>query len=345
MSSLSIAIIARDNEAILARLLASLQPLRDALPVEVVVLDTGSTDRTREVAAEAGCRVEAYEWRQDFAHARNAALDACRSPWLMWADTDEVFSPEACAQLAALVPTLEQVDMVYTSWAWHPTLTIVRERLFRAAAGCRWEGAVHEVVTPPDWSRVLRRPDIVIHHRQVGTPARTDRNITILEAELAAGRRTSRNLFYYGNELRERDRLEEAALAYREYLTHDTWPPERHQALLHLAFCTGKAQPLIDATKLDPARAEGWVRLAQYYGRAGRWEKAVPCWETALCCPRPSEGMVLEECYDEAWLRDCLATAAHHTGCNHKALRETLLAIRLGHPEAERLRGNLRWYV
>ena len=345
MTNLSVAIIAKNNEAILARLLASLQPLRDALPVEVVVLDTGSTDRTREVATEAGCRVESYEWRQDFAHARNAALDACRSPWLMWADTDEVFSEDACDQLAALVPTLGDVDVVYTSWLWHPTLTIVRERLFRAAAGCRWEGAVHEVVTPPDWSRVLRRPDIVIEHRQVGTPARTDRNITILEAQLAAGNRTSRNLFYYGNELRERGRLPEAAAAYREYLQAPSWPPERHQALLHLAACTGKEQPLHDAIKLDPSRAEGWVRLAQHYGRAGKWEKAIPCWETALCCPRPSEGMVAEECYSEAWLRDCLATAAHKAGRNQRALRESLLAIRAGSPEADRLRGNLRHYL
>lgn len=343
---LSLAIIAKNNEAILARLLASLQPLRDALPVEVVVLDTGSTDSTREVATEAGCRVEHYVWQDDFSAARNAALDACTGDWLMWADTDEVFGPEACRQLAELVPHLgEAWDVVYTSWLWHPTLTIVRERLFRASAGCRWEGAVHEVVTPPDWSRVLRRPDIVIEHRQVGTPTRTDRNLRILEQQLEQGRRTSRNLFYYGNELRERGRLEEASAAYREYLRLPSWTPERHQALLHLAACTGQVGPLHEAIRLDPSRAEGWVRLAQHHGRAGLWAEAVPCWETALCCPRPTEGMMSEECYSEAWLRDCLATAAHHAGRNQQALRESLLAIRAGSPEAGRLRANLVHYL
>lgn len=81
----SAVLIVRDEERCLARCLRSLTPWVD----EIVVLDTGSIDRTRQVAREYGARVHDFTWRADFAAARNAALALARTPWNVVVDADE----------------------------------------------------------------------------------------------------------------------------------------------------------------------------------------------------------------------------------------------------------------
>ena len=74
-----------------------------ALVDEMVVVDTGSTDATREVAAAAGARVHEIPWQDDFAAARNASLDLCRGRWILVLDADEVIAPASRGPLRAWV--------------------------------------------------------------------------------------------------------------------------------------------------------------------------------------------------------------------------------------------------
>lgn len=339
---ISAAIICRDNEALLARLLPTLQ-----WAGEIVVVDTGSTDNSVQVALQHGARVEHFTWLEDFSAARNYALECCKGDWLMWADTKEVFSPEAQQQCAAL-KFLEGIEMVMTSWAWGENLTIIRERFIRASANLRWQGAIHECIAPPA-GRTLYRPDIVIHRVDPGgAPKDPDRNLRILQHEVAAGNRKPRNLFYFGNELRERGRLAEAAVIYREYLKLPAPTFERFQALLHLANCLegeAREKAIRRAVKLDPSRAEGWLQLARCVAGSQQWVAAAQFIRQALDCKRPSEGFVDETAYSEAWLRDHLATYAYHAGDLRRAEAETLRALEIGHPEEGRLHGNLVHYL
>ena len=70
MSRITLCLIARDEERFLPACLASVRGAVD----EIVVVDTGSADRTREIAAEAGALVVDFPWCDDFAAARNAGL-------------------------------------------------------------------------------------------------------------------------------------------------------------------------------------------------------------------------------------------------------------------------------
>src|SRR4051812_36264465 len=85
----SLAVIARDEEAMLPDCLAS---ARDAVD-EMVVLDTGSRDATRELARRAGARVVEIPWPDDFAAARNAAVLETRGDWVLMLDADERLAP------------------------------------------------------------------------------------------------------------------------------------------------------------------------------------------------------------------------------------------------------------
>lgn len=143
---LSAVLIARDEEKVISRCLASLQGVVD----EVVVLDTGSTDRTKAVAWEHGAAVFLGVWNDDFAAARNEALACAKGEWILWIDADEeLVAPRE--RVRALMDAghhayeveIENLtdDRPDGDTFVHPAL-----RLFRRGAATGWQGRVHEQV-------------------------------------------------------------------------------------------------------------------------------------------------------------------------------------------------------
>ena len=87
--TLSLCMIVRDEEEMLPGCLA---PLRDVVD-EIVVVDTGSTDATVEIAESFGARVVHFPWNGSFADARNVSIDAATGDWIMYLDADEHMEP------------------------------------------------------------------------------------------------------------------------------------------------------------------------------------------------------------------------------------------------------------
>ncbi len=193
-SNLSICMIVRNEAAVVAKALAS---VRDVAP-EIIVVDTGSTDATIAIAQAHGARVLEVPWQEDFAAARNAALAAATGDWILCLDADEELAP---GQEAALRQCLRRAD----TGAW---LVAIRSplagsqagqefvhrypRLFRNLAGVRFQGRVHEQVTPSLAAAgcVIGRSDIVLVHSGycIDTgPKRIklERNLRLLELDLA----------------------------------------------------------------------------------------------------------------------------------------------------------------
>ncbi|MGO9914668.1 MAG: glycosyltransferase [Isosphaeraceae bacterium] len=98
----SLTMIVRDEQENLPHCLGSVAGLFD----EIVVLDTGSTDRTREIAREFGAWVIDFVWVDDFAAARNAALARATGDYAFWLDADDVVDPPQRANLEALLDGL-----------------------------------------------------------------------------------------------------------------------------------------------------------------------------------------------------------------------------------------------
>lgn len=94
---LSLCAIAKNEEATLPKCLSSVQGVVD----EIIVLDTGSSDRTGEVARNFGAKVYNYQWCNDFSAARNEALKYVQADWVLVLDADEALVPE-------IVPSLKQ---------------------------------------------------------------------------------------------------------------------------------------------------------------------------------------------------------------------------------------------
>ena len=143
---LSASLIVKDEEDVLGDCLASLAGFVD----EIVVHDTGSTDRTREIAREHGAVVTEGGWDDHFGDARNRALEGCRGDWILQIDADEVLAvsdPEAAraqlrrAEVSAFAVALEDLhhdDAGGTQHFW-----VVR--LFRRHHG-RYAGRLHEQI-------------------------------------------------------------------------------------------------------------------------------------------------------------------------------------------------------
>lgn len=86
---LSIGMIVKNEEKHLERCIKALLPLKNKIEYEVVIVDTGSTDRTKEIALKYTDKVYDFEWINDFAAARNYGLEKCTGKWFMFLDADE----------------------------------------------------------------------------------------------------------------------------------------------------------------------------------------------------------------------------------------------------------------
>lgn len=117
--SLSIFVVTFNEEENIARCLKSLQELFD----EIVVVDSHSTDQTREIATELGARVLTRAWT-GFVDQKNFALDQCAHDWIFSLDADEEVSPKLRDELAALTPQLAEIGARDDVWGWAvPRLT------------------------------------------------------------------------------------------------------------------------------------------------------------------------------------------------------------------------------
>ena len=147
---ISACLIVKDEEAVLEKCLASLQGIVD----EIVVVDTGSTDRTMEIARRFGAVEGYFEWIKDFSAARNHALSLATGEWALWIDADEQLDPSCLEEFETAVCrphiggfSIEIINYLdesgtITEFVHSPT------RLFRRIPGVQFSEPIHEQITP-----------------------------------------------------------------------------------------------------------------------------------------------------------------------------------------------------
>jgi len=141
---LSVAIVTLNEDSNLPRLLDSL----DGLAAEIIVIDSGSTDRTEEIARQSGAHFEVVPWR-GFIAQKNLSLDACTQPWVLFLDADEALSPELAESLLRLFANgrtpeadgywLNRRTWYLGAWIWHAWYPEWRLRLLKRGSA-RWGG-------------------------------------------------------------------------------------------------------------------------------------------------------------------------------------------------------------
>jgi len=197
---LSIGIIFKNEIRCLERCLKSLQPLRDAVPSELVMADTGATDGSRAVAEQYADILIDFEWINDFAAARNAVMNQCSGKWYLSIDCDEWLGGDI-SKLVAFLKGEEEgtcygavVIRNYTT----PGLEKDGEysdfdaiRILRMSTGLRFEGAIHEHWPPYQGKQEVRLfSDVLFHHDgymyidPTLSKQKHERNMTLLRKKL-----------------------------------------------------------------------------------------------------------------------------------------------------------------
>lgn len=198
---LSIGMIVKNEIRCIEKCLKALEPLRKAVPSELVIADTGSTDGTREIAARYADIFFDIPWENDFAAARNAVLARCSGKWYFSIDADEyldnkidnlvqfLIAPSETDLHAdfALITIFNYVDQNLDKETASSFLAI---RLARIKPGLQYTGKIHEQFTCKENANYKNLPDGFLWHDGYAfeTPekrrSKMRRNIEILEAEL-----------------------------------------------------------------------------------------------------------------------------------------------------------------
>lgn len=292
VTTISLCMIVKDEQEVLARCLDSAAGIAD----EVIIVDTGSTDKTKEIAARYG-RVVDFVWQDDFAAARNFSFAQATQSFILWLDADDIITPENRERFLQLKQELDDTtDVVMLPYhaafdeRGRPAYTYYRERLLRRAAGFRWKGAVHECITP---CGNIKYGDAAVSHRKEKAPD-SDRNLRIYERLLARGEALdARGQFYYARELMMHGRYAQAVSAFETFLQRpDGWVENRIEACRNLADCLlalGQRDParqaLVCSFAMDCPRGETCCALAGIEMEDGRLAQAKFWYETALRAP------------------------------------------------------------
>ncbi len=249
---LTVCLITRNEEKFLGACLGSVRGLAD----ELVVVDTGSTDRTVQIAEEHGARVSHFEWCDDFSAARNAALAQATGDWVLMLDADETLPESSHAALLKLL-----VNPQVMAWRL-PIVDHGREdqgcsyvpRLFRNAPALFYVGRVHEQVfgsievRRQEWGLENRLADATLLHfgytaAVIKDRNKIQRNLLLLERALLEMPGEPNLLMNYGLELARSERLPEALVQYRlayqrmSALPDEQLVPETREMLL-AQMCT-----------------------------------------------------------------------------------------------------------
>ncbi len=342
--TVSVALIVKNEERTLAR---CLDTLRDHVD-EIIIVDTGSDDRTKAIAHDYSEKVFDFTWDQDFAAARQFAFDQATSDWVMWVDADDVV--HHAERIRALVETAPaHVGGYYWRYildrdAWGNVRSESwRERCVRNDGVFRWVGQVHEVLVAQEPRTILQSADVTVaHHPEPHASTETSepsgRNLSILQAEYAAseGLPSPRLLFYLGREYADNGDYAHAIETLEHYLRVAHWDDERYIAQVQVAdLCRAQAEyaRALDADfralRIHPHWPDAYFGLAETYYYLEAWPKVIHWTDLGRTMSTPDTLLFTNPLdYRYNWII-YYTNALHHVGRTADALRWTRNALEI----------------
>ncbi|MEO8525388.1 MAG: glycosyltransferase [Caldimonas sp.] len=297
MNRIALVMIVRDEARSLARCLASARPWVD----EMLVLDTGSVDATVEVACRAGARVERFDWVDDFAAARNAALALCDADWRVVVDADEWIIGGGESLAALRHQPAEFIGQVCVASLFDASGGRVEEApswLPRVLPrGAMYAGRVHE---QPVSDLPRRRLSLRVSHDgylNAQMAKKQGRNQKLLGLALEADPDDAYLHYQLGKDLEVSARFEAAAPRYVQALERaDLRAAWRHDLVLRALFTLKKLQRFEAAIALADAEMPRWSDSPDFFFTLG---DLFLDWAAA----RPERAADLLPMIESSWLR------------------------------------------
>lgn len=298
---------------------------------EIHLTDTGSTDGSIEWIKEqqklyedtgfnicnAPITLTHFEWVDDFAQARNFSMKDVKTDYVMWLDLDDVISDsEKFKQWRDHVMLLSDFWLAPYHYAsdkdGRPTCTFLRERVVKTAKKFNWEYFIHEgmIAKEPVQSQVTERWAVIHKRSEEDYKKDYERNVSMLEKRAKTEELPTRLKFYYGKELHDKGRYQEAYVWLDQII--DRPDLELHDRILcyeYLVRCCAhrfesegkKEQKLLykglqmalTAIPLAPTRAELWCLAADCMVKLGKEFEALPLYSAAKSCKKEMKNQFL----------------------------------------------------
>ncbi|QGQ99765.1 glycosyltransferase [Paenibacillus psychroresistens] len=312
MITISLCMIVKDEQDTLGRCLLSINEAVD----EIIIVDTGSTDGTKEIARKWTNQIVNLEWTHDFSRARNRSHKEATMDYILWLDADDILLPEDLQKLLqlkqSLSPAVDVVSMLYNcdfDESGNVTLQVRRARLVKRSKNYLWMGTVHEDLLIEEGT--FLDSDIVITHKKNQSTSDPDRNLRIYELLLSSGQDfTRRDILHYAMELHQHRLFETAIQYYQKFidLEHLTKEDKIH-AYAKLADCyyyLGDREKEREITfksfEYDIPRPEACCRLGYYFLESQQFEQAVFWYRLAIESPIPNKSWAISNQVSRTWL-------------------------------------------
>jgi len=289
--------IVKNEQKTLGRCLESVQ----GIPDEIVIVDTGSEDSTKEIAQKFTSRVLDFEWIDDFAAARNFSFEHATMDYILWLDSDDVLLPADRAALLELKKTLhpdiDAVSMGYNvSFDENNNLTSSsrRLRLVRRTSNFVWVGVVHEALETNQPYKFLNSDIVVTHQKEIAASGPSRRNLEIFERHIANNCQLRPvDIFNYARELQMHKDFQSAITNYLKFLdTKDVKPELALITLNNLAtsyYMVGKPEKEWECTlrslEYDIPRPEFSCRFGERFIAQEKFPQAIFWYDLALNNP------------------------------------------------------------
>lgn len=307
--SLSLCMIVKDEEKTLERCLNSVKSFVD----EIILVDTGSTDLTKDIAKKFNAKVYDFEWINDFSAARNFAFSKATSDYIMWLDGDDYIKNDSVKKIEKLLESFDKnYDYISAEYILGRTTggevsySLRRNRIVKRKLNFKWIGSVHEYLDVFGNGMV---GEFAIEHGKI--KEYTDRNLKIfLHMEKNNKSFTPRDILYYANELRDNLHYDEAISKYNEFLaTKQGWIEDIKTAYAKIIEClkaTGRDDDVpgvaFDSFKYDTPRADICCNLAEYYLGKNNFKQATFWYRTALDCYPEKESVAIQSSEYYTWI-------------------------------------------
>ena len=229
--------IVKNEEKTLARAIENASIYAD----EIVIVDTGSTDKTKLIASKFTDKIYDYKWKNDFADARNFSFDKAKSEYIMWLDGDDFVPFSVAEKIKEWKLSDKNEDVLMCSYALvydenlKPSYSFLRERIVKNRPWLRWNDRVHEVIIPS--GKISNYQDIIVYHGK--QKPYTNRNLKIYQSMIKEGVTLSpRAMFYYARELYYNGYYKKAIKTFEKFLTEkDAFVENQIDACQIMCYC------------------------------------------------------------------------------------------------------------
>lgn len=226
--TLSATLIVKNESHHLPNILRNLDIFAD----EIVIIDTGSTDTTVEVAKSFNAKVYNFKWCEDFAKARNYGISKCKWEFIIWLDADDIISDGEAKKINNLMKTPIDWDVCYLKYkVWN--YLIKRERIFRNNGHIKFVSPIHECLDFEGYKFHIQDDIEIVHNKLYASENGNERNLRILLANITKKkfRNDSRMWANLWAEYRQKWELEKAIQAYTKASKID---PQNYKYYYHL---------------------------------------------------------------------------------------------------------------